>query len=102
MFSANESPLEPSSALIPSLVTSLREHRQAVLVSRQTNSISTFFKESEILSAFRDAIKLDDESDTAFETFHDNVPFSVYEDYLPFILRLFEKPCRMSSIENLR
>jgi hypothetical protein len=102
MSSANEFPPEPISALTPSLVTSLREHTQAVLSYLvKTNSISTFFKESEILSDFRDAVKLNHESDTPFETFHDNVPLSVYEHYLPFISRLFEKPCRMSSIENL-
>jgi hypothetical protein len=102
MSSANEFPPEPISALTPSLVGSLRERTQAVLSYLvKTNSISTFFKGSEILSDFRDAIKLNDESDTPFETFHDNVPLSVYEHYLPTVSRLFEKPCRMSSIENL-
>lgn len=99
MSSTNEFPAEPILALSPSLVTSLRERTQAVLSYLvKTNSTSTFFKEAEILSRFRDA---NDGSITAFETFHDNVPLTAYEHYLPFVSRLFEKPCRMSSIENL-
>ena len=101
MSSTNEFPPEPISALTPSLVTSLHERTQTVLSYLvETNSISTFFKGAEILSDFRDAIKLND-SGVTFETFHDNVPLSVYEHYLPIVSRLFEKPCKMSSIENL-
>ena len=102
MSSTNEFPPEPISALTPSLVTSLRERTQAVVSYLvKTNSISTFFKESEILAHFRGAIKVNDETDAAFETFHDNVPLSNYEHYLPIVSRLFERPCKMSSIENL-
>ncbi|KAF8548802.1 hypothetical protein OG21DRAFT_1489072 [Imleria badia] len=101
MSSTNVSP-EPLSVLTPSLVTSLRERTQTVLSYLvKTNSISTFFKESDILSDFRGTIEPNDESDTAFETFHDNVPLSVYNDYFPFVSRVFEKPCKMSSIKDL-
>lgn len=102
MSPTNEFPPAPIPVLTPSLVTSLRERTQAVLSYLvETNSISTFFNESGTLSDFRNAVKLRGESDAAFETFHDNVPFSLYEHYLPFVSRLFEKPCRMTSIENL-
>ncbi|KAI9568530.1 GH3 auxin-responsive promoter [Boletus coccyginus] len=104
MSSTNEFPPQPILALTPSLVAGLRERTQTVLSYLvQTNSISTFFKESEILAGFRGTVELNDNdgSNTAFETFHDNVPLSVYGNYLPFVSRLFEKPCRMSSIENL-
>lgn len=102
MSSTNEFPPDPIPALTPSLATSLRERTRAVLSYLvRTNSVSTFFKESNILSDFRGAIESNGESDTTFETFHDNVPLSAYEHYLPFVSRLFEQPCRMSSIENL-
>lgn len=102
MSSTKEFPPAPISALTPSLVTSLRERTQTVLSYLvKTNSISTFFQESDILTDFRDAIKPNDESDTAIETFHNNVPLSVYNDYLPFVSRVFENPCRLSSIKNL-
>ena len=102
MPSTSEFPPQPIMALTPSLVASLRERTQTVLSYLvQTNSISTFFKESDILTGFRGAVELNDGSNTAFETFHDNVPLSVYGDYLPFVSRLFEKPCRVSSIDNL-
>jgi len=102
MSSTNESPPQPILALTPSLVASLRERTQTVLSYLvQTNSISTFFKESDILAGFRGTVELNNGSNTTFETFHDNVPLSVYGDYLPFASRLFEKPCGMSSIENL-
>ncbi|KAF8125755.1 GH3 auxin-responsive promoter [Boletus edulis] len=102
MSSTNEFPPEPVSTLTLALVATLRERTQAVLSYLvKTNSTSTYFKESKSLSDFRDAIKSNDESNTTFETFHDNVPLSVYEHYFPFVSRAFEQPCRMSTIENL-
>lgn len=101
-MSRNKFPPEPISALTPLLVTSLCERTQAVLSHLvKTNTISTYFNESKILSKFRDAIKLNHDSDVSFQTFHDSVPLSVYEHYSPFISRLLEKPCRVSSIKNL-
>ena len=52
-------------------------------------------------SDFQRTIKLNNQSDTVFDMFHDNVPLSIYEHYLPIVLYLFERPCRMCSIENL-
>ncbi|KAG9315999.1 hypothetical protein JVU11DRAFT_3659 [Chiua virens] len=92
----------PNLALMSSLMTSLRERTQTVLsYLDKTNSRSTFFNESEILSDFRDAINSNDESDEIFQTFHDNVHLSRYEDYSPFVSRFSAKSCRLSSIENL-
>ncbi|KAI6151501.1 GH3 auxin-responsive promoter-domain-containing protein, partial [Pisolithus tinctorius] len=61
----------------------------------KTNSATTYFKESDVLSRFRLAAK------ELFEVYHNNVALSVYEDYLPFISRFFEQPCKKSSVENL-
>ncbi|KAF8840790.1 hypothetical protein BDN67DRAFT_968105 [Paxillus ammoniavirescens] len=101
----DEFPPEPIAALTPELVTSLRERTQAVLSYLvQTNSISAYFKESDILSEFRNALKLvegGENPETLFQTYHDNVSLSVYEHYLPFVSRFFEQPCRTSAVENL-
>ncbi|KAG9316002.1 GH3 auxin-responsive promoter [Chiua virens] len=101
MSSIHEFPPARIAVLTPSLATSLRERANTVLsYIVRTNSLSRFFDESEILSDFRGAIKLNGQTDI-LQTFHDSVHLSVYENYRPFVSRLFEEPCKLSSIENL-
>ncbi|KAF9222975.1 hypothetical protein BS17DRAFT_802745 [Gyrodon lividus] len=89
----DEFPPQPIVALTPELVTSLRKRTQAVLSYLvQTNSISAYFKESGILSDFRNSVKLTEGGGN---------PETVYEHYLPFVSRFFEQPCRTSAVENL-
>ncbi|KAH7885483.1 GH3 auxin-responsive promoter [Phlebopus sp. FC_14] len=112
MSSLDEYPPTPITTLTPELIAALRERTQTVLsYLAQTNSISTYFKESEILSSFRDALHSTDDGDQLastlsnpeklFQTYHDNVALSVYEHYLPFVSRFFEQSCKTSSVENL-
>ncbi|KAH7919002.1 hypothetical protein BV22DRAFT_1199727 [Leucogyrophana mollusca] len=109
MSSVNEFPPSPITTLTPELTDSLHKRTQAVLSYLvKTNSISTFFKDADILSDFRGALSANDGLETIladperlFSTYHENVGLSAYENYLPFVSRLFEKPCQTSSVENL-
>ncbi|KIO12049.1 hypothetical protein M404DRAFT_962542 [Pisolithus tinctorius Marx 270] len=109
-------PPVPITSLTPELAEQLRGRALDVLSYLvKTNSATTYFKESDVLSRFRSALHLTDGSSNGllqavdqtcsakelFEVYHNNVALSVYEDYLPFISRFFEQPCKKSSVENL-
>ncbi|KAI6003454.1 GH3 auxin-responsive promoter [Pisolithus orientalis] len=108
-------PPAPITSLTPELAEQLRGRALDVLSYLvKTNSATTYFKESDVLSRFRSALHLSDGSNgllqavdqtcsskELFGVYHNNVALSVYEDYLPFISRFFEQPCKKSSVENL-
>ncbi|KIJ64579.1 hypothetical protein HYDPIDRAFT_111943 [Hydnomerulius pinastri MD-312] len=111
MSTLDEFPPVPIATLTPELVDSLHKRTQAVLSYLvQTNSVSAYFKQSDVLSDFRNALSLTEDRhmgavqsnpETLFQTYHENVALSVYEHYLPFVSRLFEQPCKSSAVENL-
>ncbi|KAI6094510.1 GH3 auxin-responsive promoter [Pisolithus sp. B1] len=109
-------PPAPITSLTPELTERLRGRALDVLSYLvKTNSTTTYFKKSDVLSQFRAALHLRDGSDNGlqqavdltcsakelFDVYHSNVALSVYEDYLPFISRFFDQPCKRSSVENL-
>ncbi|KAI6033477.1 GH3 auxin-responsive promoter [Pisolithus microcarpus] len=104
-------PPTPITSLTPELVQRLREQAMDVLSYLvTTNSVTTYFKESDVLPQFRAALHLTHDGHTGimdyppkelFDIYHNNVGLSVYKDYLPTIARFFEHPCNKSSVENL-
>ena len=95
----------PITELTPELLAALRKRSDAVLSYLvSNNSISTFFKESNTLASFRNALNTEDYSklpENLYEMFNSNVELSEYKNYQPFVSRFFEKPCKASDVENL-
>ncbi|KAI5997067.1 GH3 auxin-responsive promoter [Pisolithus albus] len=111
-------PPAPITSLTPELAEQLRARALDVLSYLvKTNSATTYFRESDALARFRSALRpsdggvdrlLQQDADDVtcsvqelFEVYHSNVGLSVYEDYLPFISRFFDQPCKKASVENL-
>ncbi|KAL4073475.1 GH3 auxin-responsive promoter, partial [Scleroderma citrinum] len=103
---------QPITSLTAELLASLQQRTQAVLSYLvKTNSISTYFKDANSLSAFRDALGLTtqgqldsdllSDADQLFSTYRDTVSLTDDRDYRPFVSRFFEQPCRTSAVEHL-
>ena len=112
MTAAGQFPSQPISHLPQELLANLQERTRAVLSYLvKTNSISTYFKDADSLSAFRDALgltahgQLDSDllsnPDLLFNAYHDTVTLTDDRNYRPFVSRFFEQPCKTSDVENL-
>lgn len=94
--------------LPPEVSQRLQEGQEAILSSLVLrNAGSIYYKESPDLRAFREFIdhggqNIGDLDLARLRTgFHDTVPLSTYETYIPFMERFFEKPCNHSRVVDL-
>ena len=114
-------PPPPLQSLTPELKLTLKDSIESVLTQIiQTNSETVFFRESALLSAFRDRLSASRISipepvtnansgplgaihaQDLVQSFHEIIPLSLYDAYQPFVARFFDKsPCPSSTVRDL-
>ena len=105
-------PPTPLRELTPELresVKSRAEQNLAALVKKL--SVSVFYHESAPLKSLRESLgtrgigtPLDVDERNILQYFYSSVPFTGYDDYYPYVSRLFKKepqPCHVMDISNL-
>jgi hypothetical protein len=114
-------PPPPLQSLTPELKLTLKKSIESVLTQIiQTNSETVFFRESALLSAFRDRLSAPRISipepvtnanagpfgaihaQDLVQSFYETIPLSLYDAYQPFVARFFDKsPCPSSAVRDL-
>ncbi|KAF8838067.1 hypothetical protein BDN67DRAFT_972102 [Paxillus ammoniavirescens] len=91
-----EFPSPPDSVLLPHFAASVKERSlRSFLNILKANSITTFYRETPNLKAFREALVREETvvslaDDTLYNLYRSTVPAMTYEEYRPFVARFQE------------
>ena len=98
------STVSPLTSLTPELKTAVQEDTFSRLRSIIGANVTTRYASlSSSLADFRKAIvgKNIDEDVTVVDDFRNLIPLTDYESYCPFVTKFFDRPCKLSEVQDL-